>query len=256
MTFSNFLKLGAVLLFFLLLIFFGSGEASKKIKGGMFWVVSPLLRVANSVSMRLGAFGGLSQDEARNILLENQRLKAKIFEIEELKDQNVQLRAALGLKESVGLPIEGAGVLLHTREFGQEFLVIDKGKNVGIKKDNLVIDANRLLVGSIVAVEDRTAKVGVVSNAGKTYEAELVPLGVKMLVRGMSGRALLLELLPPSAPIRKGDFVALALASGHQTFLIGEVVREKAGSNTTFKEAVATMLVHPETLSEVFVLVQ
>lgn len=216
------------------------------IKNLVFRLTRPLFRVAMWVNGL-----GLNQEEV-NLREENERLRVNLFELEQLKSENLVLKKALSFKEVSKLSLKGAKVIFYSQESGKEFLIIDQGKEAGIKAGDLVIDEEQVFMGVIKEVGEGFAKVGIAVNFGETFEVEIMPLRIKALARGLGARAFSIELVALDAPLRKGDFVGLL--NRDRLFLLAEISGEKTVAGSAFKEARARFLVHPELAREVFIL--
>ncbi len=187
------------------------------------------------------------------------------LEVEKLRETNQALKKLLSFKEESGFSIKGARVLLYFRELGGEVLVIDQGRDAGVKKGDLVIDENRLLVGVVSEAGGNISKISIASNIGTAYEVLVLPLGVSSLARGIGARAISLDLIPGDVPLRRGDLVVLLgigneargerVAENNSRFslLLGEVISNEFSPGAVFKEAKAMLLSKPEKLEEVFI---
>lgn len=250
------------------LIFFSD---SLGVKNFVFRLVRPLFKTAMWINSL-----GLSQEEI-NLREENGRLKAQVFELEQLKLENTALKKALSFKETSKLSLKGAKVIFYSQESGKEFLLIDQGREAGIKSGDLVIDAEQIFIGTVKEAGDGFSKVGVASNPGETFEIEITSLpgsslrqlrscpaesgtaeellpGLKIraLAKGLGARAFSIELLPLDTPVRKGDFAGLM--NRDRFLLLAEISGEKIVNGSAFKEARALLVVRPEMANEVFII--
>lgn len=235
--------LAAVILLGVLIFFSASGPISS-LREAPFRILKPFMNAAMNLGRTL---------EIETADMSNEQIKTLNFALEELRAENQTLKQALGFKEESGLPLKGGRVLLYSREFGKEFLVIDRGEKEGIKEGDLAVDAERLLVGVVRGIGKDFAKVGIASNDGEVFEGELVPAKARVLAKGRGSRAFSLELIPQDTPIRQGDFVALVSQKRNINFLLGQVASEKTNGTAPFKKAGAVLLARPEFLKEVFV---
>lgn len=174
-------------------------------------------------------------------------------EVGRLLAENNSLRRALRFSEEK-YRLEGSRVIHYRVEFGKEFLLIDKGKEDGIKTGDAVVDSFGFLVGVSKEVQDSASVVEVISNPGQTLEVEILPLQARALAKGIGARGLVLDLLPQGASIRKGDIINLLGVGGvRRSLLVGEVASVKSGGNSAFLEAGALIGAKPEALREVFI---
>ena len=235
-----------------LLIFFRDSTAMRSLRSSLLTGIAPMMRsvlgIRQSVA-RLGMPEGTGGATAeRNS--EEQRAQTEA-RMQALQKENDRLRTALGFKEKNKLNIKGSSVLFYGQEFGNEFLLIDQGKNQGIEQDQLVIDAAGILVGKVSDAEDSFAKISVASNPNEVYEVEFSPYTTKAFAKGIGSRTFSLEMLAHNTVIRGGDFVIVKTERGF--FLAGEVQRVSSTTTSAFKQARAVLLAQPDSLKEVFV---
>lgn len=183
--------------------------------------------------------------------VDNGRLEAALFEIEELRLRIAELEKALRFKEKSHLNLFGARVVLYAKELGHEYLIIDAGRNDGIREGNIVVSPERIFVGTVKSAEESFSKVSLASNSGETFEVEILPLKISAIAKGRGARTFSLELVPQDTPLKRGDLVAV---TGSQPFLLGEIVYGKIVSNKSFQEVGAVLTINPRILKDVFVL--
>ena len=133
--------------------------------------------------------------------------------------------------------------------------MIDQGREAEVMVGDLVVDGRGILVGKILEVGSNFSKVSFASNAGGTFEAEISPLNVRTVARGLGGRTFSLELVPADSMLHQGDLVLLS-EIGYPKVLLGEVARVEKSGSAAFQEVGAVFLGRPEELSEVFILVK
>ncbi|MEK7541966.1 MAG: rod shape-determining protein MreC [Patescibacteria group bacterium] len=195
--------------------------------------------------------------DARNEREEDERyLSASAAEIRTLRKENESLRRLLGLKEESAVALQAANVMSYAQIMGRETLFIDRGRDEGIAEGDIVIDEDRLLVGEIMEALPGSSRVSVASNAGRAFSGSLVPLGGDILVKGLGGRALALELIPYDTPIRDGDAVRWMPKGQREGVAIfaGRVVAGTSAPTGAFKTGRAVLLARPDQLERVLVL--
>lgn len=220
------------------------------------WAVRALTPLDVAGTRVAGYITGTSAEEVRGEGEDRRRLAAAEAEYLVLELENRSLRRLLGLKERAGVSGIAADVLSYTHAMGAEMLVIDAGGNRDVAAGDIVIDEHRLLVGHVSEVNADTAMVSVASNAGATFSGVLVPLGGKILIKGLGGRALALELIPYDTPLRDGDAVLWASESRRTTAPVfaGRVVKGSTASAGAFKTGRAVLLADPDALQHVFIM--
>ena len=226
-----------------MLIFFNDALG---IKDYVFKLTKPLLRITTRV--REFVF----DEGTEKILEENRHLKSLIFELENLRVENSTLKKVLSFAEETKTELRGAGVIFYSQESGKEFLIIDQGKEAGIKIGDLAADRELIFIGVVKEVGSGFAKVGVAANPGETFEAEIISSRVKALARGLGAGSMAIELLPLDISLSKGDLVGLL--SKEKFLPLAEIVTEKVISGSAFKEARAVSLARPESARQVFII--
>lgn len=224
-----------------------------------FWLVKPLLYagvVLRQESALLYFNNTTSSEFTKNLIEENQGLKSRLYNAEKIGEEVGRLKKALKFEEERGMNLEGARVLLHTQEFGREFLLIDKGIKDGVREHQIVVDSHALLVGMVREATHYEAKIEIASNVGITYEVEITPIGVRAVARGMGGRTFLVELIPQETPVRRGDLLGAVLPQKVKkiSLPLGEIITKELEGNGGFRYARAVLLAKPELLSEIFII--
>lgn len=244
---------GAAILFFTILAVSTHSRPVSLLRERTVRLLSPITRGAGYVGE---FFTGASRLETREWEEDRRRLASAEAERVSLQKENTSLRRLLGLKEYVAIPTVSASVLVYTSVMGRETLVIDAGQKQGITQGDIVIDENRLLVGHVSAVSAEEAKVSVASNPGMTFSASLVPLGGKILIKGIGGRALALELIPHDTPLRDGDFVQWTPEGrrGSPNIFAGRVIKDASAASGAFKTGSAVLLADPGVLKQVLIM--
>lgn len=128
-----------------------------------------------------------------------------------LRTENERLRALLGSQERLDTDVLIAEIIGVVPDPRTEQVVIDKGRDAAVFVGQAVIDADGLF-GQVVAVEQVTARVVLVSDVGHAVPIEISRNGVRGIAGGL-GRvdALELESVPISTDVLEGD---LAITSG------------------------------------------
>ncbi len=239
------------------LIFFSRHAPISFLRSSIVLIFRPVFQI----SRVLGRAVGLSAlqpaaDDLSRLQEENRRLREIEQEYRMLLEKNAGLQKIVGLKEKQRVPIQGAHVLLHGNEFGKEFLMLDEGTTKNIRQGNLVIDAYGVLVGVVRETGEQFAKISVISNQGEVFEVMATAQNVKALAKGIGNRAFSIELIPNETPTHAGDFVLIPGRLGDTDVLVGEVTRVTSNGVGAFQNVWATLIARPETLDEVFVILE
>lgn len=217
----------------------------------------PILEITHAVQRGLWGFTQqIGAPDVRRLQEENQRLRAREQEYQMLLDEHAALLRIVGLKEKYRAPLQGASVLLHGNEFGKEFLMLGEGTEKKIRPGNLVIDIRWSLVGIVREVGNGSAKVALASNPGEVFEVVMAPLKVSALAKGVGSRTFSLQLIPDGMSVHAGDFALMPAHLGSTGAAVAEVTRVTSGGVGAFQNIWATLIARPETLDEVFVVLE
>ncbi|MBM7653030.1 rod shape-determining protein MreC [Neobacillus cucumis] len=200
------------------------------------WVQSLVSKPTNYVA---GFFENLQ--DLTTTYQENKELKSRVenlasleAQVQELKQDNQDLRAVLGEKKTLRdyepLP---ATVIGRNPDRWHEMIIIDKGKLNGVKKDMAVVTANGL-IGKVKSVTQFSSTVQLLSSMDPKNRISAIVQGktnVYGLVEGYDSEKNLLQVkaIPAGADIQKGQTV---ITSGlgdvfPKGLMIGKVVEVK-----------------------------
>ncbi|MBU4350918.1 rod shape-determining protein MreC [Candidatus Parcubacteria bacterium] len=169
---------------------------------------------------------GISFLEGENsyLKLENQRLKAELANLLELKNENQELRKALDIGLEKEFEVTTANVI--SKDPFQDVIVIDKGSNDGISVNFPVISPQKNLIGRVEESFASFSRVILTSNKRSSISAKISDqeetIGV---VNGESNLKLVFDLVLQDNKIEKGSLV-LTTSLGNifpKGLLIGEI---------------------------------
>ena len=124
------------------------------------------------------------QEENEELKQKNKELEESLRELEITKNENERLTELLGLTEKYSnyttIP---AYVINRDMNNYSNMIVIDVGAKDGIK-ENMVVIADKGLVGHVVSVSDTTAKVQTIIDPSSTVSSTLTTTRDNIIVRG------------------------------------------------------------------------
>lgn len=239
------------------LIFFNRSTSVAFLRSGIILILGPVFQVSHALGRHIDFSARQSgSDEVSRLQEENQRLREIEREYRMLLDEHALLQKIVGLKEKQHVPLQGARVLLHGNEFGKEFLMLDEGAAKKIRQGDLAIDAHGALVGVVRETGEQFAKVSLASNRGEAFEVAVAPLNVKALAKGIGNRTFSLELIPDETLVRPGDFALMPGRLGNTSAVVGEISRVTSSGVGAFQNVWATLIARPETLENVFIVLE
>ncbi len=180
-----------------------------------------------------------------NVLVENKRLKS----------ENQELKEALGYKDEPDNIVIFAKVAARVKKGGEDILVIDKGKNDGIRDNFLVTDKNKYLLGRILKAENSYSIVRMINSpyfkiSFKKPDSEEV-MGI---LRGNLSFSLESDMVPRDSAIDKEDIVVTTnLNQDVEDIIIGRVSYTEDDENLVFKKVFVNPLADLENIRFLFV---
>jgi len=189
------------------------------------------------------------EEEYKNLLAENNRLKT-------LAEENQQLKELLEFKKEREYSLVVANILSRDPA-NRNILIIDAGKEQNVEVGQAVVVNNGIIVGKIIDVGIDSSKVRLLSDnfsklAIKTGEEQKV----SGLLTGALGLTMNLSYVPQDHDIKKNDLVVTAdldvdIPAG---LVVGKVEDIEFSQEDLFKEASISPMVDYNTLSIVAVI--
>lgn len=180
----------------------------------------PLVRVAARAAQSLpwvthsGQF--VPADAERVAVLEKRItvLAVDYTRLRELEDENRLLRAQAKFLATSGYDSVGARVISRELANGRALLLIDRGAEDGLEVGQAVITAEGICIGKIRQVQERLAKVELITDpTSRMAAAVLVATDKAQLVGVLEGRgngAAVLTYIPPSTDLKTDQILVTA----------------------------------------------
>lgn len=214
---------------------------------GSFWwrngLASVLWRVGEPVintSTAAGSFLGTLFSpffSKAGLVAENNRLQAalasssmELIDRNVLYKENLRLHALLGRTSSSSDTVF-AGVLLRPPGIPYDTLIIDAGKNDGVRLGNLVSSGGIVVVGTIDAVYDTTSRVKLFSAPGEEYEGYIAGT-IPVIVKGQGGGSMVAE-VPVGEQVTVGSEVLFPGVASRFSARVSWVETKEGSSFTT-----------------------
>jgi rod shape-determining protein MreC len=155
-----------------------------------------------------------SEEEARRkLILQSQ----KANQVEQLANENVQLRKLLGLRERLNTPSVTAEVLYDAADPYSRKVVIDKGLAQGVEAGSPVIDESGVL-GQVTRVHPLISEVTLVTDADQAIPVLNTRTGNRGIAYGDAGRfgsgGLELRYMAANADVQPGDLLTTSGVDG------------------------------------------
>lgn len=238
-------KAAALLLLIPIGIFVGAAFLWRDALANMLWrAASPLISIKQGSVNSAGSFFSQFASNA-SLAEENARLRASLASTSILlMDRDLLLRENIDLKNRLGrgqepLPILAA-VLLAPPGMPYDTLMIDAGKDHGIREGDLVAAGGSVYIGRIANVYDTASRVILFSSPGQTYQA-LLRGSIPVSLSGQGGGSIVGE-LPVGTEVAAGDSVTLPSIMPQFIAQITSVVRREGES---FQSIYLSLAVNP-----------
>src|SRR3989338_1282501 len=167
----------------------------RQVAAEVFWqAVAPIVRLRNSIS----------STEASRLRGELASTTALLTDRNALYKENIELKTRLG-RSDIEVPRVLAAVLMRPPWVPYDTLLIDAGAVHGVVLGDLVSAGGQALVGRVVEVYERTARVELFSAPGATYQA-LLRGTLPLAVEGQGGGSMRAE-MPAGTQVAVGDTV-------------------------------------------------
>ncbi len=183
-------------------------------------------------------------------------LRRQLFDLRELYQENIRLKALLNFKQKSPLRLIPARVIARSLDAWSCTVIIDKGKNNRVVPGMAVINLQGL-VGRVLESADNSSKVLLINDPNQGISSIVQRSRQEGLVNGTLGSNLIMRYLPDDTQIAKGDTIITSELSRiyPKGLLIGKVVnvgRDFSGLN---RLAVVKPAAELASIEEVFVII-
>ena len=149
------------------------------------------------------------QQENEELKQKNTELEASLRELEIIKSENLSLKEYLNLSEQYGNYTTKAAYIINKDISNyNNIFVINVGKKDGIE-NNMTVISEKGLVGHVISVTDKTAKVQTIIDTSSTVSATLSTSRDNLICRGTLEEKGMLKAsyIPTNANLIQGDIV-------------------------------------------------
>jgi len=202
-----------------------------------------------------------TDESTRKLIEENQKLLSQLTELENLENENKFLREALdlGLEKDFDLIIArvtAKNIFTLKGVVFEDSILINKGKNDGIRKDFPVILSNKILVGKVVDVYDSFSRVVLLSSKDNVVDVQIQDTEGFALSKGEGNFKISLDLFSKDKEL-KNDLLVYTSALGGiypQGLVIGKIGDVKIVDNEPYIKANILQAFDLSQLDQVFVI--
>ncbi len=194
----------------------------------------------------------------RNVESERDYYRGEYFRFLALEEENKLLRQSLELEGAR----EGKLVLAEVISFDplrpNQFIIVSRGQNDGLKAGDPVILAGRILVGRTSEVDKKTSRVLLITSETSRLVTRLERSATNAVVAGSPSGTLLLDLVLPETNLEEGEIIVSSGVEGNipPNLLIGQVSKVLSEETASFKKAVVRPFFSSQDLRQVFIMIQ
>lgn len=259
---TNFFKVIFVVAAFGMLVLFNPSDVFNPVRSVMFVATYPLGKVFSFVSLKiantkdfLGSIGKLAR-ESEYLLMKNQELLAENSRLQNVENENIQLREQLGMLPREKFALEPASVIGIDVKGSGGWMEVDKGMKDGVSEGMPVIVSKGVLIGKVQQVGIATSQIQLITNPKSTVNIMTAKNGSMGVVRGEYGLGLSLDMVMQSDPLSIGDAIVTSGIGGNfpKGLYVGTLQEIHSSESNLFQQGVVTSPVQVSKLQFVFIL--
>lgn len=199
---------------------------------------------------------GVSRSQLEQLRDQNLELRARIVELEEAGLENARLTALLDVARTEEIEAVGARVIGRPSSAWEGVITINRGSEDGVSEGQPVIGPFGLL-GQTVEVSARSSKVRLITDQRSGVAAMVQRTRAEGIIRGSVEGRITLDFLPADTELKPGDVVITSGMGGvyPKGLIVGEIAEVPPGSSAVLKSARVVPAGDPAVLEEVLVLV-
>ncbi len=222
-------------------------------------VQRPLSGLAGGFLDLFGAFRDNQDLRDQNTLLqaENNRLRTENTHLKELEQENATLRDLLKFtRDNPSYTTLPAEVIGRDPSPYVSTIVINAGQNRGLKPGMPVITEGSALVGRVIQVNPRTAKVQLLQDVASAVNALIQSSRATGLVKGQPDGTLTMDFIPMDEKVKPNDVILTSGLGGDlpRALVIGQVVDVVKRDIDLFQSATVRPAVNLNRLEAVLVI--
>jgi rod shape-determining protein MreC len=200
----------------------------------LMWIMRPLQIAAHGT---VNWITGLREnyDTLASFRTENERLRRRIEQLEierqkllEAQATNIRLQQLLGFRSQLSGAAITASIIANSASTWFKSCVLDKGSADGVRKGMAVVTPLGV-VGQVVAVTPRTAKVLLLTDANSGIDVLVQRTRARGIVSGSLENGIVLKYVKRSEDIQEGDRLITSGTDGvfPKGMMVGTVIRVK-----------------------------
>jgi rod shape-determining protein MreC len=197
-------------------------QISQPIRSGISLVLAPLqwlsLQPVRAISAIGDYFGNLedAQDVAQNFRVRTIAQAQRLQQVEQLLQENAQLRGLLELRSQIAGPSQAVEILYESTDPYSDRVVVDRGQLAGIVAGSAVIDEQGL-IGQVTRVYPLVSEVTLLTDREQSIPVMNARTGARHLAMGdpsAHGGGLELKFVPAGIDVKEGDLLTTSGIDG------------------------------------------
>jgi rod shape-determining protein MreC len=186
---------------------------------------------------------------------ENNRLWARVSDLEGQKKENENLRNQLELAPRQNYKLEASLVIGQDPHGPGSWIIADKGRSKGIESGMPVIISEGILVGKVGEVYDQSSQVILLTDSKSSVNVTDLATGAKGILMGEYNLGLILGMVEQTEILNIGDDIVTSGLGGlmPKGFLIGKIQQVGGTRDKLFQEALVIPKVDYRDLEMVFI---
>ncbi len=258
---SNITILFIVIFLTMIIMFFGRKSDKKPLESSVRSATNPIAGFFSGVGLWVDdkfsfvvEIGNLKK-ENKSLFEENINLKANIARLEDMENENEELRNQIDLAPREKYSLISALVVGKDLKEQGEMIHLNKGGKDGIKEQMAVIVGEGIFVGKVSEVFEKSCNVELLINRNSKINAELIKAETKGIARGQFGTSIVLDMIPQAVKIEQGDTVITSGVGGllPRGFLIGYTQEATPTADQLFQKTSLVLPFQPDELRAVWV---
>lgn len=217
---NNLVILFAVVLIAVIFMLFTRGAKQKPLEGSVRRGVTPAAGFFSGVGFWFNdKFSFVSEignlkNQNKELFEENLKLKGKLAELEEVEQENKEIRQQIDLAPRDKYSLISALVVGKDLRSQSEEIHLNRGRRDGVKEQMAVVVGEGVLIGKVSKVFETSCDVELLINRSSKVNAEIVKNGSKGIARGQFGTSLVLDMIPQTVKIEHGDTIITSGVGG------------------------------------------
>lgn len=204
----------------------------------------------------------LNAGQIRDLTVENADLRRRLAlaesEVAALREERTALEQAAALMGAVGTSVDQftpASVLVRDPAPGRQNIVINRGRDHGVREGQPVVGAGSTLIGIVAEVDARQARVRLITDR-ESAVAVLIQSSRTPAALAGDGTALHLEFVPIDASVAPGEVILSSALGGllPPGLLVGRVATVEMRGSDLFQSITVDPLANLDRVEQVLVM--